>query len=200
MNHNSILGIAALVLGGCMAFATSAAATDLLPLATMMPDSQVPAPLPPGALSFCMRFPDECAVDENTGPAQATLTPALWNELQSVNNQVNRELTPIEDRKHYGVAEYWTIPTDGMGDCEDYTLVKRKALIAKGVPARALRMAIVRTAKDEQHAVLTVVTDRGDFVLDNLARTIKGWDDTGYRWIARHHPNSHQSWVALSHG
>jgi predicted transglutaminase-like cysteine proteinase len=198
MKRNSILSIVMLAIGGCMAFATGAVAGDLLPLATMMPDSQVPAPLPPGALSFCLRFPDECAVDENTGPAHATLTPALWNELQSINNGVNRELTPIDDRKHYGTAEYWTIPTDGMGDCEDYTLLKRKALIAKGVPARALRMAIVLTAKNERHAVLTVVTDRGDFVLDNLARNIKGWDETGYHWIARHHPNSHRAWVALS--
>ena len=42
------------------------------------------------------------------------------------------------------------------------------------------------------HAVLTVVTDRGDYVLDNQDEAILPWTHTGYRFVKRqsmHDPN-----------
>ncbi|MGH7870146.1 MAG: transglutaminase-like cysteine peptidase [Candidatus Dormibacteraceae bacterium] len=203
MKRSVIVGIMMMVFGGV--FAPSAADAlalaspegDLLPLAKSMPESHVAAPLPSGFVSFCIRFADQCAT-VTTEPASVTLTPAVWEELQSINDQVNHALTPVDDLAHYGIAEYWTIPTDGKGDCEDYALMKRKELIAAGIPARALRIAVVRTAKSEGHAVLTVATDHGDFVLDNLAQTVLSWDNTGYRWIERQDPNDGWAWVTLS--
>jgi len=69
----------------------------------------------------------------------------------------------------------WTIPTDGYGNCKDYALAKRKDLAAAGFPILALRMAIVITPREKRHAVLTVATDKGDFVLDNLENDIVAW-------------------------
>jgi len=66
----------------------------------------------------------------------------------------------MEDAAHYGRVDYWTIPADGMADCEDCALAKRKALIALGLPHRALRIAIGRLPSGEAHAVLSVSTDR----------------------------------------
>ncbi len=60
------------------------------------------------------------------------------------------------------------------GDCEDIALLKRRDLIEKGWPVGALLMTVVRQANGEGHAVLTVLTDRGDLVLDNLKSSDPG--------------------------
>src|SRR5215471_9982855 len=91
----------------------------------------------------------------------------LWQMLVDVNEKVNREVTNEDDKTHFGRAEYWTIATDGYGDCEDFALTKRKQLIDAGLPEKALRVAIVKTWRGELHAVLTVATDHGDYVLDS---------------------------------
>ena len=41
-------------------------------------------------------------------------------------------------------------------------------------------MTIVRDLDGEGHAILTVKTDHGEFVLDNLTDEIRPWDATGY--------------------
>jgi len=203
MKRSLVLGILMMAFGGVVvssaadALTVTSPQTDPAPLAKSMPDSHVVAPLPPGFVSFCIRFADQC-MTENGQSASVPLTSAMWDELQNVNNAVNHALTPMTDLQHYGVPEYWNIPTDGKGDCEDYALMKRKELIAAGVPARALRIAVVRTSNNEGHAVLTVVTDHGDYVLDNLVNSVRGWDATDYQWVERQDPNDGQAWVALS--
>lgn len=167
-----------------------------LPNASSMPDSQIAAPVPAGFISFCMRFPGQCTLTDNA-PATVALSPAQWLELQEVNEAVNLAIKPMDDERHYGRAEYWNIPTDGFGDCEDYALTKRRDLIAAGFPAQALRMAVVVTPRYESHAVLTVVTDHGDYVLDNLTNAIRSWDHTGYQWIERQDPNKAWGWLSL---
>ena len=67
------------------------------------------------------------------------------------------------------------------GDCEDYVLAKRQALIAKGFPPSALRVAYVKTAAGEGHALLVVRTNDGDYVLDNLTTSIRKLAASGYR-------------------
>lgn len=161
-----------------------------------LPDGRIAAPAPAGFVSFCLRFPDQCMTSKDA-PATITLTSAQWFELQEVNLAVNRAIKPMDDERHYGRAEYWNIPTDGFGDCEDYALTKRHDLIAAGFPAKALRIAVVLTARNESHAVLSVVTDHGDYVLDNLSNAIQSWDDTGYQWIERQDPAKAWGWVQL---
>jgi len=98
----------------------------------------------------------------------------------------------------FGRPEYWTIPTDGYGSCHDYALAKRKELIDIGLPQRALRVAILTTRSNERHAVLTIATDKGDYVLDNLRQDIRPWLDTGYTWIARQDTSSASGWASLN--
>jgi predicted transglutaminase-like cysteine proteinase len=167
-----------------------------LPHARSMPDSQVEAPAPAGFVSFCLRFPDQCMTPKNA-PATVALSPAQWLQLQEVNQVVNLAIKPMDDQRHYGRAEYWNIPTDGFGDCEDYALTKRRDLIADGLPAPALRIAVVLTQRNESHAILTVATDHGDYVLDNLSNAIQSWDQTGYQWIERQDPAKAWGWVSL---
>jgi predicted transglutaminase-like cysteine proteinase len=162
----------------------------------LMPDSQIAAPAPAGFISFCTRFPDQCAFSKDT-PSVVQLSPAQWLQLQETNEAVNRAIQPMDDLRHYGRVEYWNIPTDGFGDCEDYALTKRRDLIAAGLPAQALRIAVVLTGRNESHAILTVATDHGDYVLDNLTNAIQNWDRTDYRWIERQDPNKAWGWVSL---
>ena len=174
----------------------SALASAIAPHADAMPDSLIAADVPAGFISFCMRFPGQCQKPDDA-PSTIALTSATWLTLEQVNNSVNRTMIPMNDKVHYGRAEYWNIPTDGYGDCEDYALTKRKALLDAGFSEPALRIALVLTRKQELHAVLTVTTDQGDYVLDNLRHDIVGWDQAGYQWIERQDPDKAWGWVAL---
>jgi predicted transglutaminase-like cysteine proteinase len=145
--------------------------------------------------AFCTRLPAECAVDA-TEASVVTLTPEIWGLIQRTNLHVNQTITPITDQAHWGVNDRWDYPDDGKGDCEDIQLLKRKLLIEAGLPRRALRMTVVIDRKDAGHAVLTVRTDRGDFILDNERDAVLPWHKTGYEFIKREGSEG-AAWVAL---
>ena len=73
----------------------------------------------------------------------------------------------MTDMEHWGVSERWNYPDDGYGDCEDYVLLKRRMLMQAGWPRQALLVTVVRDKQGDGHAVLTVKTDKGEFILDN---------------------------------
>ncbi|HMK31147.1 MAG TPA: transglutaminase-like cysteine peptidase, partial [Terriglobales bacterium] len=58
-------------------------------------------------------------------------------------------------------------------------------------------ITVVRDRKDEGHAVLTVKTDLGEFILDNQAEEILPWTQTGYRFVKRQSQSDPNVWVAL---
>jgi len=168
-----------------------------IPTSTPMPSGVEHGPIPPGFVSFCIRFSSQCEAPASQ-PAIIALTSDNWGLLGRINRQVNASIWPEDDQKHYGRGEYWTIPTDGYGDCEDYALAKRKTLIDAGLPERALRIGIVVTPRDNSHAVLTVATDRGDYVLDSLMDDIQPWNRTDYRWVERQDSANVTQWVAFN--
>ena len=152
---------------------------------------------PPAAfLAFCSRNPSECT---RSGPAlrSVQLTPERMRELQEVNSHVNATLSEISDMDHHGRVDIWSIPTDGRGDCEDFALLKRKLLIQRGWPSATLLMTVVGAANGEGHAVLTVVTSSGDFVLDNKTSRIALWSQTGYLFFTRLSQQNPRLWVAI---
>ena len=152
--------------------------------------------IPIGWMQFCRERPGDCV---GSGPSDAVieLTPQREAQLRAVNLQVNRALKPVADIVHYGVVQRWTIPTDGMGSCHHYMLMKRQALQRLGFPQSALLVTVVRTRTGEGHAVLTVRTSRGDLILDNLTDRIAGWNQTGYRYLMRQSAFSPNSFVSL---
>lgn len=164
--------------------------------ADFLPDSSIPTPVPAGFISFCIRFSGQCELKPEA-PASVFLTDAAWRTLNIVNRTVNESIWPEHDIVHYDRADFWTIPTDGYGDCDDYAVTKRQALIYAGFPAPALRLAVVYSPRVDRHAVLTVTTDKGDFVLDNMRNDIVPWDATGYTWIERQDPARPLGWVSL---
>src|SRR5258708_35208913 len=103
----------------------------------------------------------------------------------------------MTDMDHWGVIERWSYPDDGYGDCEDYVLLKRRMLMEAGWPRQALLITVVRDLKGDGHAVLSVVTDRGDYALDNQADDVKPWFATGYTFIKRQSQIDQNRWVLL---
>lgn len=150
---------------------------------------------PYGFVQFCERMPSECKAGVIQEQRFETSSERMA-ELDKINRQVNREIAPATDMEIYGQTEYWTIPTK-RGDCEDYALLKRKRLIARGWPSSALLMTVVRDEKGEGHAVLTARTTQGDFVLDNKVNEIKVWHRTGYKYVMRQSYLNPRIWMLL---
>jgi predicted transglutaminase-like cysteine proteinase len=119
-------------------------------------------------------------------------------DLVWINTWINETIKPLTDIEHWGVADHWSYPDDGYGDCEDYVLLKRRMLIQSGWPREALLVTVVRDEKDEGHAVLTVTTDKGDYILDNQNKNILLWSETRYRFIKRQSQADPNVWVSLS--
>ncbi|MGB7286680.1 MAG: transglutaminase-like cysteine peptidase, partial [Salaquimonas sp.] len=130
----------------------------------------------------------------NTGPVK--LTQARWTEMVRANNRANKSIIPVTDMDYYGTEEYWVMPKS-HGDCEDFALMKRKELLSKGWPASSLLITVVRQPNGDGHAVLTVRTNRADYVLDNLNGEILQWDQTDYTYIKRQTPRHSGIWQSI---
>lgn len=151
--------------------------------------------IPVGHAEFCDVRPDECR--PNADPVAAvTLSDVRWGQLLQVNAYFNSAIVPVTDKDLYQVDEFWTYP-NGYGDCEDYVLAKRRALIDAGWPASTLLIAVVREANGDGHAVLLVRTDRGDLVLDNQEGLIRLWSETPYQFIKRQDQADAGRWVDM---
>jgi predicted transglutaminase-like cysteine proteinase len=151
---------------------------------------------PIGWVEFCAEHVSECKVAPSE-PRSVMLSLRLWRDLVRINQAVNANIKPMTDLEHYGVVEKWAYPDDGYGDCEDYVLLKRRMLMEAGWPREALLITVVREASGDGHAVLTVKTDRGDFVLDNQNEAIVLWSESGYRFVKRQSQADPNLWVSL---
>lgn len=153
--------------------------------------------LPPiGHVSFCKENPWEC----ERGKKKSRKVQLTWKrkaELRDINDLVNRKVKPVSDMSLYGRVEHWTYP-DGKGDCEDYVLLKQRMLIEHGWPASALLITVVRDENNEGHAVLTVRTSKGDFLLDNKRSDIRTWNDSPYTFVKRQSASDPRVWVSLT--
>jgi predicted transglutaminase-like cysteine proteinase len=154
------------------------------------------AKAPIGWIEFCVTYEQECKT-KPTPARDVMLSVQAWKDLERVNLFVNTRVRPMTDMEHWGVVERWNYPDDGYGDCEDYVLQKRKMLVQAGWPREALLITVVRDKRGDGHAVLTVKTDRGEFVLDNQTDQILLWSDTGYRFVKRQSQGDPNVWVSL---
>lgn len=153
--------------------------------------------VPYGWVDFCGRRPEECALGK-LKPLDVKMTKAAWGQLNRINKRVNDAIEPMTNLAHWGTTlDHWDYPIDGKGDCKVYALYKRKLLIEAGFPRQALLMTVVRDLEGEGHAILTVKTDRGEFVLDNLVDDIRPWNANGYTYIKRQAQDDPNVWLDL---
>lgn len=188
--HMGAAWIAAVMLA---AIVQPAAATNERPTFISIGSTSRP---PIGWVDFCAQHRREC--ETRPMPARdVVLTPTTWRDLTRINQLVNTKIKPLTDMEHWGVIERWSYPDDGYGDCEDYVLLKRRMLIQAGWPRQALLITVVRDARGDGHAVLTVKTDKGEFILDNQNEEILLWSETSYRFVKRQSQTDPNIWVAL---
>jgi predicted transglutaminase-like cysteine proteinase len=183
---------AAILLGAGLATPTAKAASDQQLFITIGASTRPPF----GWTNFCIEYAPEC----DTKPLEArdvVLTPRAWKDLSQINKWVNDSVWPITDMDHWGMIDRWNYPDDGYGDCEDYVLLKRRLLLQAAWPRQALLITVVRDHNGDGHAVLTVKTDKGEFILDNQSREILLWSETGYQFIKRQSQTDPNNWVAL---
>lgn len=174
----------------------SAAAEAASLKATFAPIGSVTA-MPYGWADFCGRRPEECRV-EALQPEDIVLTSKVARVLKRINTLVNATIEPVSNMDHWGtILDHWDYPTDGKGDCKIYALEKRRELLALGFPRQALLMTIVRDLEGNGHTILTVKTDRGEIILDNMVDEIRGWEETGYKFIKRQSQIDPNVWVSV---
>ncbi len=173
----------------------SAAGASALP-SFMQPLRPIGPPI--GQLEFCLRLPTACR-PHSTTIRRIEMTEDRWDELSSINREVNDSVRPRTDRSVYGRLEVWDY-AGRYGDCEDYALLKQRQLIELGWPASVLLITVVQRANGNGHAVLTVLTDEGDFILDNLTDRVVAWHRTSYRFLMRQSQGSALRWVSVGPG
>jgi predicted transglutaminase-like cysteine proteinase len=135
---------------------------------------------------FCRQNPDECV---GGGSGKVALSDDLLVLLKTVNQRVNGSIRYTTER-----VDKWSL-NPARGDCEDFALSKRSALIRQGVPAGALRIAFTYTRRGVPHAVLIVRTSQGDLVLDNISKKVMTLAASGYN-ITRMSSANPLHWVA----
>jgi predicted transglutaminase-like cysteine proteinase len=149
-------------------------------------------------LEFCGRDPARTRC--RAAPARIPLTAATYADLARVQVTVNRYVTQAPELTDMG-DDWHLLAAGDDGDCEDIALTKRDILLAAGWPAGALRPAICYAQGQVPggpalHAVLTVETDAGTYVLGNLSPAVDHWTRSecagwvmragaeGWDWIA----------------
>jgi predicted transglutaminase-like cysteine proteinase len=189
-----VLGIAFCVSQGAEARSVAAQPVPASASRTMSPYGRAEPPI--GYVDFCNAHHEDCLPD---GPMleRVLLTPDKWRELVALNREVNEAVRPMSDSAQYGVVERWTFPDNGYGDCEDYVLLKRFKLMRLGWPQSALLITVVRDENNEGHAILTVRTAQGDYVLDNKHSKVLPWQRTPYIFIKRQSGKDPRQWVSL---
>ncbi len=193
-NRGQGVGLAAIAM--LIAIQAPAIAADERVLYASLGDT---ARAPIGWVEFCGENPGECN-GGSSQPRDIVMSQTAWRDLLKVNRWVNETVRPMTDMDHWGVIEKWSLPNDGYGDCEDYVLLKRKMLVSAGWPREALLITVVRDRKGEGHAVLTVKTDKGEFILDNQNENVLPWTETGYRFVKRQSQSDPNVWVSLGDG
>ena len=145
---------------------------------------------PQGAVRFCLTYSAEC---QPSTPTRVALDEATILTLDRVNRSVNARIAPKPDMP--GEDRWDLYKTEG--DCDDYATQKRHELRSLGFPASALVLAAGFIPNGEAHLVLMVLTDRGDYVLDNLTSQIRPWNRTGIRWMARQSQDNPMVWQSM---
>jgi len=156
---------------------------------------------PIGYIEMCQRDVQFCLnLHLNTTGERSPekITYEKVNLLEKINQAVNWQIIPVTDINLYGRVEFWTLPKDNRGDCEDYALLKMVALIKNGWPGSTLHITVVKERGGEGHAVLAVETTDGTLILDNKNQRIVDVDIAAEKYLFKKWSYG-GSWRLLEH-
>jgi predicted transglutaminase-like cysteine proteinase len=116
-------------------------------------------------------------------------------KLQLIN-KVNKLFDSASDIQVWGKNEYWATVCEtlakGLGDCEQYAMLKYSLAEAMGISERKIRLGVVKTPAGEGHLVLLYfptqlysanpmpVNLQEALVLDNRNSSVRRFNDTEY--------------------
>lgn len=200
-------------LAGLSAAACSAHTTGAPRLTT----AELVAP-PQGVFEFCIGRLEICGLASEEGESSedtAKTSPgekadeafAMTDEellavAHAVNAQVNVAITYRSDRDQWDTEEAWVLPISearvNYGDCEDYALEKRQALLELGVPASRLALVTGWSRSTGMHAVLMLRMPDADYVLDNNSPYLLPAGETPYRWLSLQQGENLLQWARVT--
>ena len=200
--------LAGIVLIGMLCWSSvSAAAFFSFPRALGYPFEHItflePALAPMAHTMFCLRYQDDCQIHKvDFRKRNVALTAERLNQLNRINREVNRAITPQPNLGGLATEEWIVSPP--AGDCNDYAVTKRHKLLALGWPARSLLLSEVVVPSGEHHLILAVRgrdmdSDRNiDLVLDNLNYNLRLVGMTTYQWVRVQSPINPKYWSTVS--
>ncbi|TIQ38095.1 MAG: transglutaminase [Mesorhizobium sp.] len=99
------------------------------------------------------------------------------DKLAFVNSSINRLIAYRKDSAVYGKLDYWAKPSEILehraGDCEDFAILKMAALLRAGIPPQSMSLVVLQDRRRKFfHAVLSVSTGSGTFILDSLSNNV----------------------------
>ena len=111
------------------------------------------------------------------GIVKAAQGKGFREKLAGINRGINGLIAYRRDKTVYGSADHWAKPAEilqrGAGDCEDFAILKMAALLGAGIPAQSMSLVVLQDHhKGVFHAVLSVSTGSGTFILDNVRNTV----------------------------
>ncbi|KAA3451033.1 transglutaminase [Mesorhizobium sp. SARCC-RB16n] len=119
---------------------------------------------------------------DHESPAFAAMVSAAQGKgfvekLSYINSGINHLIAYKKDSVVYGKLDYWAKPSEVLanhaGDCEDFAILKMTALLRAGIPASSMSLVVLRDRKRGFfHAVLSVSTASGAYILDSLNNTV----------------------------
>ncbi len=198
LHRTMVLAVGMLAAAAASQASSAPASSEVVPARTIAMKTGRITSQPIGHYDFCKSYRDECGPVSRPAAAPR-VTDYGWKVVHEVNEAVNFSIMPKTDMEIYGDEEVWAYP-DVAGDCEDYALLKRHMLMERGFSAADLLITVVRKPDGEGHAVLTLRTADGDYVLDNLEDQVVAWTETPYRFLKRQSSENSGRWVTIENG
>jgi predicted transglutaminase-like cysteine proteinase len=104
--------------------------------------------------------------------AAALRSQAASERLNAINSRVNQRVRYQTDQQIHGRPDHWQPPvetvTRGVGDCEDYAILKFYLALKAGIPLDDLTIVVGRVlSTGEAHAVFVARSERGWRLYDN---------------------------------
>lgn len=102
---------------------------------------------------------------------------SIRDKLNFVNRDINRRIKYAKDIDVHGTLDRWASPSQtlklGVGDCEDFALLKMAVLQSQGVPLTDMTVVILYDTKRHfYHAVLAVEVQGRHYILDNMREQV----------------------------
>lgn len=143
---------------------------------------------PTGFYELCAEQPRQC----EPVAARRSVSP---REIDAVNRRVNAAVRPQTESPGQDIWKVGGV----SGDCEDYALAKRDALVAAGIGSANARIATGVLPFGEYHAVLIVTTKSGDFVLDNLTNELRPLGRQNFMIVSVQSARDPRLWQRVRH-